>query len=174
MAITQHFRDVAAGLEQLDMALLAQMMREARECRKIGGTLWLAGNGGSFATVQHIAADLIKAARTPAVALGVNAALLTACANDQSYDVAIGSEFALWAHQDDLLICLSCSGTSANIAALVSMAREKGVRSWLLTSTARERVAQADQVVRVWSHDYTVIEDCHMAIGHWLVKELTT
>ncbi len=172
MAVVKHFGDVQAALEQVDEAAIYRLASRVRRAREAGRTVWLCGNGGSFANAQHWACDLVKVVRVRAMALGDNTPLLMAWANDNGHHHSFAVELGIWATAGDLLICLSCSGTSANIATTIAVAKEQNVGSFLLTSIRQEQVAPADHIVRVWSRDYGVIEDCHSAIGHWLVKEL--
>lgn len=151
-----------------------------RDCRMRGGTLFLAGNGGSFATALHWACDLTKVCAVRTHVLGANGALLSAWANDNSYAGALAEEFERYARLDDCLIALSCSGISPNIAAALQTARMRlrtvpiahVRRTALLTGLVNSDVAPADLTIRVQSKDYKVIEDCHLIIGHWLTKEL--
>jgi D-sedoheptulose 7-phosphate isomerase len=172
MAIATHFGNVRSALEQLDQSALGRLAQRVRRAREAGRTVWLCGNGGSFANAQHWACDLVKVSHVRAMALGDNTPLLMAWANDNGHHHSFAVELGIWATAGDLLICLSCSGTSGNIIETVAVAKEQGVTSFLLTSIRQEQVAPADHIVRVWSRDYGVIEDCHSAIGHWLAKEL--
>ena len=172
MGIAKYFGDVRSALEQLDHSTLERLATHVRRAREAGKTVWLCGNGGSFANAQHWACDLVKVSHVRAMALGDNTPLLMAWANDNGHHHSFAVELGIWASRGDLLICLSCSGISANIAQTIQVAKEQGVTSFLLTSIRQDQVAQADHIVRVWSRDYGVIEDCHSAIGHWLTKEL--
>ena len=172
MGIAKHFGDVASALAQLDQSALDRLATHVTRAREAGKTVWLCGNGGSFANAQHWACDLVKVSHVRAMALGDNTPLLMAWANDNGHSHSFAVELEIWAARGDLLICLSCSGMSGNIVATIAAAKEHGVTSFLLTSIRQEQVAPADHIVRVWSRDYGVIEDCHSAIGHWLTKEL--
>lgn len=136
------------------------------------GALWLAGNGGSAATAQHWACDLSKAAGRRVQALGSNPAVLTAWANDHDYAQVFSRE--LWAigRPNDALIALSCSGASFNIAAAIRQARVMGMQAALLTSDLCPGTTDANLMIRVPHTHYGIIEDCHLAIGHWLTEAL--
>lgn len=163
-----YFGSLKAALDNLDTKAIQRLADMARKA----DTIWLCGNGGSFANAQHWSCDLQKVANKQALALGNNQSLFTAYANDELFAVVFQVELQQWAKPGDLLICLSCSGSSTNIRAALSTAHELGLQSVLLTGTVNDRVAHADHIIRVWSQDYGVIEDCHMAIGHWLAKAL--
>lgn len=164
-----HFNATIAALQALDQSQLDRLFALVRDCT---GTIYICGNGGSHSTAQHWACDLNKAAGRRTVALGSNSALMTAAANDIGHRFMFSEELrSLRAGPGDMLICLSCSGSSPNVLAVLQEAREMGLPTVLLTGTGtRSPVADID--VNVPLDDYGVIEDCHLAIGHWLTKEL--
>lgn len=135
------------------------------------GTLWLAGNGGSAATAQHWACDLSKAAARRAQALGSNGAVLTAWANDDGYDTALARELALLARPGDRLICLSCSGRSANIVTAIGAAHRLGIPRLLITGKRAPTSADVPAIVVPHTH-YGILEDCFGAIGHMITEAL--
>ena len=165
-----HFQDVSQALASLDLDSLVRLRHFVREC---DGTLWVAGNGGSAANATHWACDLTKAANRRVRALGTNSAILTAWANDKSYESALSEELKSVSRPYDRLVCLSCSGTSPNIITLMRQAWKRNVPRALLTGEVWTGITPVDVVVKVASTDYAVIEDVHMAIGHWLTKELS-
>jgi D-sedoheptulose 7-phosphate isomerase len=164
-----HIAETAAALAALDGNELQELYNAVMRCT---GTIYVCGNGGSHTTAQHWACDLTKAAGLRCVALGANGALLTAYANDQHYQTALAAELSRVARPGDLLICLSCSGTSPNIRHALDAAARANVARVLLTGRGAKVQPGIGVVVRVPSDDYAVIEDCHLAIGHWLTKEV--
>jgi len=167
----KHFGETIEALRQLDQDQLDHLLVTVREC---SGTIWVCGNGGSHSTAQHWACDLTKAAGQRAVALGSNPALLTAYANDIAYNDALTEEIRALLHPGDMLICLSCSGISPNIIAVLGAAWHQGITTALLTGDRMRGLPPADVEVHIASSDYGVIEDCHLAIGHWLTKAVRT
>jgi len=160
-----YFEELQQTLSRLDPAPLLAFVQACQ------GTLWLAGNGGSASTAQHWACDLSKRVGRRAVALGSNPAALTAWANDKSYISALGHEFASVARQGDALICLSCSGTSPNILTVIERARDSGVPIALVTGR-HPPASPVDVAINVPHHHFGIIEDCHLAIGHYLTEAL--
>lgn len=160
-----YFHELQKTLAQLDPSPLLPFIRACE------GTLWIAGNGGSASTAQHWACDLSKAAGRRAQALGSNPAVLTAWANDMEYAQIFSRE--LWAigRPQDALIALSCSGASFNIAAAIRQARMMGMQAAIVTSDLC-KATDAQVTVTVHHTHYGIIEDCHLAIGHWLTEEL--
>lgn len=162
-----YFHELQKTLAQIDPAPLLDFVRNCE------GTLWLAGNGGSASNAQHWACDLSKAAGRRAQALGTNSAVLTAWANDSEYEDALAKEFRRLARAEDRVIALSCSGTSRNIVNVLGAAKQMKTPSALVSGPASplERYP-VDVFIRVPHTHYGIIEDCHLAIGHWLTEAL--
>jgi D-sedoheptulose 7-phosphate isomerase len=158
--------ELTQALVRLDIAPLIAFVQGCQ------GTLWLAGNGGSASSAQHWACDLSKQAARRVQALGSNPAVLTAWANDEGYAVALAQEFERVARMDDRLICLSCSGTSKNIITLLRQAWLLHIPRAIVTGRANVYPTPIDLVVNVPHTHYGIIEDCHLAIGHWLTEAL--
>lgn len=168
-----HITELVQALQSLDMEQLNELPALINRVRSVRKTVWLCGNGGSFATAKHWATDLSKACGVRAWALGTNSAALTAWANDEGYTDALANELERFVEIEDALIAFSCSGTSPNIVTVLKWARgRRWLETMLLTGEVNEEIAPATFTIRVPSRDYGIIEDCHMAIGHWLVKRL--
>lgn len=165
-----YFDQLAQALRALDRAQLDQLLAMIRATQARSGTLWLCGNGGSHAVAQHWACDLTKAAGMRCAALGTNAPLLTAWANDTQYAGVFAAELWTHARPGDSLIALSCSGRSPNIVAVLQRARRRGLAAALVTQAGR--AVDGVLVVGLPSDNDGVLEDCFAAIGHWLTGEL--
>jgi D-sedoheptulose 7-phosphate isomerase len=165
----KHINETIDALRTLDQDGLVRLLALVRDCT---GTIWLCGNGGSASTAQHWACDLTKQANKRAVTLGSNPALLTAYANDIGYGDVFREELRVFGRQGDVLIALSCSGNSSNITDVLTRARQQMIPSVLLTGIFDAGHLPVDVLIRIGSADYGVIEDCHLAIGHWLAKEV--
>lgn len=162
-----HFARLCAALDALDPAELATLRTFVLECH---GTLYICGNGGSYAVALHWACDLEKAGHRRVAVLGANGSLVTAYANDDGYHQTYARELARHAQPGDRLVCLSCSGTSPNIRAAMRMTESLGLRAALVTSD----VCEAPAMLKVRSREYGVIEDVFAAIGHWLTGEMAS
>lgn len=164
--MTDYLKELAKTLAAVDPSPLLAFIHSCT------GTIWVCGNGGSAATAQHWACDLSKGAGCRVQALGCNTALLTAWANDVAYSGALHLELAALTRPGDAVICLSCSGTSQNIANVLLEAKARGLSCALVTGLVKEYKVMPDLVVTVPSDNYGIIEDCHLAIGHWLTEAL--
>lgn len=137
-----------------------------------GGRLLFCGNGGSAATVEHIATEYLVRFRRereplPAIALTAGSALLTAAANDFGYEQVFVRQLRALGRRGDLLILHSTSGASPNCLAAARAAREIGLRTVALTGGAGGDLADlADLVIRAPSDETATIQEIHLAVEH--------
>lgn len=142
------------------------------QCLKDGHTIFLCGNGGSAADAQHIAGELscrlrIERDGLSAFALTTNPSVLTALANDYSYNEVFSRQVKALAHSGDCLIGISTSGTSESINLAVKQARNIGVTTIGLTGRGGGTLAGlVDYALVIPSHDTQRIQEAHITIGH--------
>jgi D-sedoheptulose 7-phosphate isomerase len=176
-----HLADLGELLASLDVAALGRLARRLREVRERGGTVFVAGNGGSAATATHFAADLGKATkarhgpRLRAISLTGNEAWLTALANDEGYEYSLAGQLENFITKDDLLMLISASGNSPNLLAAVEEAERRGAATAALLGFDGGRLK--DRVgdylhVPTERGEYELVEDVHEAACHMLVKSL--
>ena len=144
-----------------------------RTCMLNGNKIILAGNGGSAADSQHIAAEFVSKFefdRTPlpALALTTDTSAITAIGNDYGYEKLFSRQLKALANKGDIFVGITTSGTSRNIMDCYSVCAEKEVHSVLLTSTRAGSVSGWNEVVRVPSSDTARIQESHILIGHLL------
>lgn len=161
------------ALTKLDSAIA----RAAELCCKSiqgGGTIYWAGNGGSAADAQHMAAELVgrykrerKAIRS--VALTTNTSSLTAIGNDYGYDQTFDRQLEAFVESRDVLIAISTSGSSANVVRACEVARKAGAKIISLTGeTGGKLAALSDVLLNVPSKDTPRIQETHFVIEHIL------
>ena len=104
-------------------------MKELLDKIKKARFVWVCGNGGSSATAEHLTEDLFsKGIR--AICLNSNNALMTMIANDYDYKFIFSRQIEFYANSDDLLITISCSGTSENIVQAQRIAKLHGLSTY--------------------------------------------
>jgi len=140
--------------------------------RQGGKTLW-AGNGGSAADAQHMAAELVNKFRLnrsglPSMALTVDTSILTAIGNDYGYDQVFSRQIIACGNAGDVFIGLSTSGNSQNLLRALEACREKGIVTVALVGANACGMDAYDYVLRVPSADTPRIQECHTLIGHIL------
>ena len=142
--------------------------------RQGGKTLW-AGNGGSAADAQHMAAELVNKFRLsrpglPAMALTVDTSILTAIGNDYGYGEVFYRQLIACGRSGDVFVGLSTSGNSENLLRALDACREKGIVSVALVGGKACRMDAYDHVLHVPSVDTPRIQECHTLIGHILCE----
>ena len=149
---------------------VAQRMIEAY--RSGHKTLW-AGNGGSAADAQHMAAELVNKFRLdrkgiPAIALTTNSSVVTAVGNDYGYETLFARQIEAFGCPGDVFIGISTSGRSRNLLLALEACRKAGVVTVALTGGAPCEMDSWDYVIKVPSTDTPRIQECQTLIGHIL------
>lgn len=139
---------------------------------KNGNKVLLCGNGGSAADAQHIAAELLgkfymERKALPAVALNTNVSVLTAIANDYSYEDVFSRQVEGIGTSGDILIGISTSGNSKNILKAFKMAKKMNIKAVGLTGMGGGKMKDfSDICLTVPSEVTPRIQESHITIGH--------
>lgn len=132
----------------------------------------LAGNGGSAADSQHIAAELVgrfykNRAALPAIALTTDTSALTAIGNDFGFETIFSRQVEALGNSGDVFIGISTSGNSANILSAAEKSNKSGIKVIGLTgSTGGKLKDLSDTIIRSPSDDIPRIQETHILIGH--------
>lgn len=157
--------------------LLAQIEQAAKLCRTAlenGNKILIAGNGGSAADAQHIAAELVgrfeKERRSmPGIALTTDTSALTAIANDYGYDKVFSRQLEGLGQAGDVFIGITTSGNSANILSTLAVCKNKSITVIGLTGEKGGALAeQADICLCVPDTRTAIVQESHIMIGHML------
>jgi D-sedoheptulose 7-phosphate isomerase len=139
-----------------------------------GGRLLVAGNGGSAAEAQHLAAELVGKLRDDrrplsAIALCADSSAVSAIGNDFGYENVFARQVRAHGRPDDILLLLSTSGRSPNVLAAAVAGRELGMRCWAFTGPAPNPLAEAClDVLAVPATDAQVVQELHLVSVHVL------
>ncbi len=134
----------------------------------------LAGNGGSAADAQHIAAELVgrygfDRPSIPSLALTTDTSNLTAIGNDYGYEHVFSRQLEGMGQKGDIFIGISTSGNSINIIKAFESAKKKGIITIALTGRDGGIMASmADVALIVPSYSTPRIQESHILIGHIL------
>lgn len=176
-AAHSHFRrsrdvlDRASADAAVMQAVLAISDRLVRVLRA-GGKILLAGNGGSAADAQHIAAEFLSRFvldRTPlpALALTTDTSVLTAIGNDFGFEHVFARQVRALGRNGDALIAISTSGRSANVLAALRAAREIGVATIGFTGARGDEMrALCDLVLAAPSEETALVQQVHITAAH--------
>jgi len=169
VAVKQRLLDDAAFMQQVtDMGHLLI------DCYEAGNKLLVAGNGGSAADAQHIAAEFVSRFNfdrpgLPALALTTDTSILTAIGNDYGYDQLFRRQLEANGQAGDVFMGISTSGNSPNILVALEAARLKGIKTFGLTGGSGGKMRDlCDHCLCVPSDDTPRIQEAHIVIGHTL------
>ena len=163
----------------LDKDFILQLNKASNlliETFRVKGKVLLAGNGGSAADCQHIAAEFMGRLNfdrepLPAVSLTTNTSNLTCIANDYGYEQIFTRQLQALACSNDSLIVYSTSGKSSNILKLVKDARKRVKSIISLTGEYTDELSKySDVVISVKSSKTTRIQEIHAIAGHILCE----
>ena len=147
---------------------------------KKGGKILFCGNGGSAADAQHLAAEFLIRLRPhinrspiPALTLTQDTSTLTACGNDYSFDDIFLRPFQALAKKDDILICISTSGSSKNILKVLKEAKKKKIYSVAFLGKGGGRAKKiCDKPLIISSQNTARVQECHIFLGHFILENV--
>lgn len=169
-----HDRLVAA-LRRVDPTRLEAILEVLLRVSRSGGTVYVAGNGGSASLSDHSACDLSKGTHVDGhpplrtVSLASNAALITAIANDVAYDQVFRKQLEYFLRDGDAVLLVSASGSSPNVVEACRYARKRGVPTLAFVGFDGGELGRiADHVIHVEVDNYGIVEDVHQGLMHVL------
>ena len=176
-AITREIRDSISVKQNIlaDERLVNSIQEVADECiaaYRRGNRVLLAGNGGSAADAQHIAAEFVgryafDRPGLPSIALTTDTSMLTAIGNDYGYDKIFHRQLEANGRKGDVFIGISTSGNSPNVNAALQRAREMDIITVGLTGqSGGEMQSLCDYCMQVPSMSTPRIQESHIMLGH--------
>jgi len=147
-------------------------------CYRLGGRLYIAGNGGSAADAQHLAAEFVSKltrdrAPLPAEALTVDSSILTAIGNDYGFDQVFSRQLAAKLTQNDIFLGITTSGRSPNILRALEISQAKRIPTILFSGhdggPAKEL---ADFPIIVPGEMTSTIQELHILLAHSLCESV--
>ena len=159
-----------------DPALLASVVRVAgviEQALRAGNKVMLAGNGGSAADSQHIAAEFVSRfdfdrPGLPSIALTTDTSMLTAIGNDYGFDHVFARQVQANGRAGDVFIGLSTSGNSKNVIRAVEACKEMSITTVAMCGESGRLKDVCDHVLAMPSAYTPRIQEGHGLVGHIL------
>lgn len=177
--LSRHVRELREALEGVSAEAVQRVVELILRAHRGGRRIYVLGNGGSASTSSHFACDLAKATihgderRLRVTSLTDNVAVLTAWANDTSYERVFAEQVVSLVDPGDVVVAISASGDSPNVVAAVLAARALKASTVALVGFSGGALRDlADVVVHVRSYDYGIVEDCHLTLEHAITAAL--
>lgn len=176
-SIAQHFR-VSARVMQAAVddrglhATIGKIAAAVEQTIRAGGKILLAGNGGSAADAQHIAAEFVSRFKInrdplPAIALTTDTSILTAIGNDYGFEHVFSRQLRGLGHKGDVFIAISTSGRSPNILTALHTARELGIAAVGFTGSHDSPMRSlCDLCLGAPTDETALIQQIHIVAAH--------
>jgi D-sedoheptulose 7-phosphate isomerase len=164
---------ISAIVADAEIARMIEVV--ARSCVKAlrnGNKILLAGNGGSAADAQHLAAEFVSRfyfdrPGLAAIALTTDTSALTAIGNDYGFDRLFSRQIDALGREGDVFIAISTSGNSPNVLKALGEGRSKGLITVGLTGQGGGKMAAlCDHCLRMPSSETPKIQEGHIVVGH--------
>lgn len=174
-----------------------------KNCFENGGRVFTCGNGGSSSDSEHIVGELLKSFKKyrpidkaiyenlqsfgedgaylceklegalPAYSLNSQTGIMTAFANDKSWDATFAQQLYGLGQKGDCLLTLSTSGNSKNCVYAILVGKAKGVSSIALTGVGGGKLKQvADCTIAVPETETYKVQELHLPVYHCLCAML--
>lgn len=171
---------VDSSLNRVQVTSIESALRVILKTAENDRHIWLIGNGGSAATSSHFATDLSRCSSEngkpiKAISLCENSGLITAIANDFSFEEIFVNQLQKLGSKGDLLISISASGNSTNLIKAIEFAKVSSIFTLSLVGFdggVLQKLSDSSIYVQTDLGDYGVAEDCHSIICHYISSML--
>ena len=154
------------------LSAVAAIAKAIADAYRNGRKLLIAGNGGSAADAQHIAAEflsryLMDRQPLPAIALTTDTSVLTAVGNDYGFEHVFERQVRGLGRRGDVFLAISTSGRSVNVLAALRVARELGLTTIGFTGFGmNEMRGHCEHLLRAPSEETSVVQQIHLMAAH--------
>ena len=166
-------------LQNIDFKELNKIIILLKKCFKNNNIVYTCGNGGSSSLADHFACDFIKQSnnktnlQVKSISLTSNFSLISAIANDISYDEIFSFQIEKLCKKKDVLFLFSVSGNSPNLVEAIKKAKKIGVKTISFTGFNGGKLAKlSDLNLNFPIANYGIVEDCHVSLMHYLSQYL--
>ena len=159
-------------LMDLDLTEHIQVAAEiCIEAFKRGNKVIFAGNGGSAADAQHLAAEFVSRFEydrpgLPSLSLSTDTSMITAIGNDYGYENLFKRQLEAQSRPGDVFFGITTSGNSKNVIKAFEVCDNLGVMSIALCGAGGVAKDVAKHALVVPSTHTARIQECHILIGH--------
>ena len=166
-------------LRNINFRELDKIIDAIKKCLKNNNIIYTCGNGGSSSLADHFTCDFIKQTnnktnlKVKSISLTSNFSLVSAIANDISYNDIFSFQIEKLCKRNDILFLFSVSGNSKNLIKAVKKAKTKGIKTISFTGFNGGRLSKiTDMNLNFPMANYGIVEDCHTSIMHFLSQYL--
>jgi D-sedoheptulose 7-phosphate isomerase len=178
-SITRYLQETQRVLAETTEKPIKKVVSLLFDAWRLRKQVFILGNGGSASTASHMANDLSKATivvgkpRLRVIALTDNISIITAWANDTSYEAIFKEQLENLLQPGDLVIGISASGNSPNVLRAMEFSKQQGAVTIGWTGRSGGALGNAvDLCVHCPTDDIGMIESVHLVLDHLVTREL--
>ena len=180
-SLTKHLLELSALAKSTAETLgpsIAKAAAMVQDTVNRGGTLFFCGNGGSAADAQHLATEYVvryqrERRAIAAIALTTDTSLITAAANDYSFDMIFARQIEALGKKGDLLVMHTTSGKSPNLIKAAEAAKARGIATLALSAKGGGALAKVvDHCIVVPTDRTDRAQEIQMAIQHAICDQV--
>jgi len=178
--VDEYYKKFINSVENFDKTMLPAVLGVFTQVAEAGGTIWVAGNGGSAAISDHAICDTTKLSyvegKPPvrSISLASNGPMLTALANDFSYEEVFSKQLEYYLDPEDAVLLVSSSGNSPNVVKACEYANSKNVPTIAFTGFSGGKLKQlARYSIWVPVDNYGIAEDIHQSLMHVITQYIS-
>ena len=166
-------------LQKIDFVELDKIINLLKKSFRNNNILYTCGNGGSASLADHFTCDFLKQTNNQtnlnvkSISLVSNFSLISAIANDISYDKIFSFQIDKLCKKNDVLFLFSVSGNSPNLIEAIKSAKNIGVKTVSFTAFDGGKLSKiSDFNLNFPIANFGIAEDCHISIMHYLSQYL--
>ena len=166
-------------LQKINFNELDKIINLLKKSFRNNNILYTCGNGGSSSLADHFTCDFIKQTnnqtnfKVKSISLASNFSLVSAIANDISYDKIFSFQIKKLCKKNDVLFLFSVSGNSPNLVEAIKVAKKIGVKTVSFTGFNGGKLSKmSDFNINFPIANFGIAEDCHISIMHYLSQYL--
>jgi D-sedoheptulose 7-phosphate isomerase len=169
---------ISRTAETLEAARMNTAIALAATALTAGKPLLVCGNGGSAADAMHITGELVgrflrNRRALKVICLSSNPSVLTAWANDFSFDTVFSRQVEAYAEPGGVILGLTTSGNSPNVIKAFEVARARGMDTIAMTGEGGSKIAAlATVLLDVPSRSTPLIQQVHICLYHYFCERL--
>ena len=174
--LNSYYTRFAEALLAFDKEGLGDVLAVFDQVIAAGGTVWVAGNGGSASIAEHTVCDCSKGTHVdghpPFRTISLtNIAMLTALGNDISYDDVFSEQLKYYLKPGDAVLLVSSSGNSPNVVKACAYANAQGAPTIAFVGFKGGKLKEtAKHCIHIEVENYGIVEDTHQSLIHALTQ----
>jgi D-sedoheptulose 7-phosphate isomerase len=182
--LSQRLQDAAQLFGKISHSALLERVEDSvtiiSDALRVGLPLLVCGNGGSASDAMHITGELVgrylrERKALNCICLSSNPAVLTAWANDYSYETVFSRQVEAYGRPGGVLLGLSTSGNSKNVVAAFETAKSMGMATIGMTGEGGGKMAVcSDLLLDVPSRRTPDIQQVHICLYHYICESVET